>query len=90
MNKLKLLIALADLLWSLRKTVKDIRYTRRTESAKRAAIELNKELDLEAIKRAGEAVQARIANGYYRNITDLPKALNAEIELQKILVRKEL
>lgn len=75
------------------KTAKKMMIVHRTETAKRRAIELNRELDIEAIRRAGAVVEQRIQSGYYGKNASLATIVadqQNEFEFQKIAVRQEL
>jgi hypothetical protein len=63
--------------------------TIRTERAKRAEIQRNLELDLEAIALAGERMSEKLAdkNSAFRSLADLEADMTEEIQFQQMIVR---
>lgn len=63
---------------------------RREEQAKRAQIEIDKNLDMEAIRQASIVMRDRMNNAEYfhsHTVTDMLVDLDHEIKFQKIAVR---
>lgn len=63
--------------------------THRTERARREQIEADLQLDLAAIKNAGEVVRERMANGGFRPLHEIEADFQNEMEFQKIIIREK-
>lgn len=65
---------------------------RREEQAKRAQIEINKNLDMEAIRQASLVMRERMSNAEYyhsHTVVDMLTDLDQEIKFQQIAVRNK-
>lgn len=69
--------------------IRDIRTIINIEKQQRREIVSDKDLNLEAIKRAGDVMSARIDNGEIRSFKELAEAVQTEVEFQKIAIREE-
>lgn len=62
---------------------------RKEEMAKRAQIDKDLKLDLQAIANASQIMRRRIENGEIRSLRQLEETLKNEIEFNKIAIREE-
>lgn len=89
MIQIKTIVAAATTAVAVVKTVQEMRSTHRYEASKRAAIQLNKEFDLQAMKKAQSVVTARLLTGtYYKTPSDAIRDMNPEIDRQKTIIRQ--
>lgn len=63
--------------------------THRVERARREQIESDLQLDLAAIKRAGQVVSDRIHNGNSRTLPSVMDDFHNEVAFQKIIIREK-
>lgn len=86
---LKAAFIIVGCVYIIGKGVVEIRQNHLVEMAKREQIELDGELDIEAIERAAVVMNQRIERGEIRSYNELRDSVVSEIAFQKIAIREE-